>query len=473
MARTIHKSKIIKSKISLRFFWQLLTAFALVTVLVGGGMFLAGREALNRLEPFARDRASSAARPWADRLAGYYDQHSGWDGVDTLIAGYPCGSGWGPWGEDWQMDYIVATVDGTVVASSDEQWMGRVLHYPERATAVPILVDGQEVGLLRLYPFTHLDLDLRAALTSALHRFLLVGLAIGGGVLVVGLGLSRVMSRPVTNLTAATRAVAVGDLAVRVPDHYPGEIGELASAFNQMAEDLARADELRRNMTADVAHELRTPLSVIRGKLEGVLDGVYAATPEHLEPILAETELLTRLVEDLRLLAMAEAGQLSLEKQALDVGGLLRDAQVNFGPQAADHSVTLALDLPSHLPRVMADRRRVAQVLGNLLTNALHHTAQGGCVTLSAEPGEGAVKVTVADTGTGIPPEDLPYVFERFWRGKKSRSRVGGGSGLGLAIARQLVEMHDGTIGVESAPGKGSRFWFTLPVAQQSQIKHQ
>jgi two-component system OmpR family sensor kinase/two-component system sensor histidine kinase BaeS len=279
-----------------------------------------------------------------------------------------------------------------------------------------------------------------------------------------------VISRPVVKLTDATRAVAHGDLDVRVQGQYPGELGELAVSFNRMTEELARTDELRRNMTADVAHELRTPLSVIRGKLEGVLDGVYPATPAHLEPILEETKLLAHLVEDLRLLALAEAGQLVLEEQSVDVGDLLRDAQVNFGPQADDRGVTLALDLPSDLPQVTADRRRIAQVVGNLLTNALRHTPQGGCVTLSAvqsppldEGDKGWVTVTVSDTGVGIPAEDLPYIFERFWRGEKSRSRAGGGSGLGLAIAKHLVEMHGGSIVVESTPGAGSTFRFTLP----------
>jgi len=203
------------------------------------------------------------------------------------------------------------------------------------------------------------------------------------------------------------------------------------------------------------------------------LDGVYPATSEHIEPILEETRLLSHLVEDLRLLALAEAGQLALDRRAMDVGDLLRDAQVNFGPQAADRGVTLSLDVPPQLPSVMADWRRIAQVLGNLLTNALRHTPQGGCVTLSAavilplggEAGRGVVEVTVADTGMGVPPEDLPYIFERFWRGDRSRSRAGGGIGLGLAIARQLVEMHGGTIRVESAPGEGSQFRFTLPTA--------
>jgi two-component system OmpR family sensor kinase/two-component system sensor histidine kinase BaeS len=305
-----------------------------------------------------------------------------------------------------------------------------------------------------------------------LQRFLLIGLGIGVVALITGGALSRVISHPVVRLTEATRAVAAGDLSVRVPGRYPGELGELAASFNMMTEELARADNLRRNMTADVAHELRTPLSIVRGKLEGVLDDVYPATPEHLEPILEETKLLAHLVEDLRLLALAEAGQLSLEKQPLDVGDLLRDGQVNFGPQADDRGVTLALELPPELPLVEADRRRVAQVLGNLLTNALRHTPQGGCVTLSAIPypplpggDKGGVTISVSDTGAGVSADDLPYIFERFWRGEKSRSRAGGGSGLGLAIAKQLVEAHGGSIGVESVPGEGSVFRFTLPLA--------
>ncbi|MFQ6102226.1 MAG: sensor histidine kinase [Anaerolineae bacterium] len=450
-------------KFHLRFFWQLIIAFALVTILVGGGMFLAGRAALNRLEPLARDRYAVVIRLWTDRLAGYYDQWGSWEGVDTLIAAYPCGPSWEPWDEDWQMDYVLAAADGTIVSASDGEQVGQTLDRWELKRATPIVANDQPVGFLILPPFYPLRLGAPSIVSRALQGFLLAGLAIGVGSLIVGLVLSRGMSRPLVNLTAATRAVAAGDLDVRVPTRYPGEMGELAVAFNRMAEDLARADELRRNLTADVAHELRTPLSVIRGKLEGVLDGVYPATSKHLEPVLEEIRLLTRLVEDLRLLALAEAGQLALEKRLMDIGDLLRDAQVNFSPQADDRGVTLALDLPAQLPRVMADRRRIAQVLGNLLTNALRHTPQGGCVTLAAVAGERAVEVTIADTGAGIPPEDLPYIFERFWRRDKSRSRAGGGSGLGLAIAKQLVEAHGGTIRVESTPGGGSKFRFTLP----------
>jgi signal transduction histidine kinase len=463
-------------KPDLGLFWQLIIAFTLITALVGGGMFLAGRVALGRLDSFVRDEFTPA-RLWAERLAGYYGEQGNWEEVESLIADYPCGPGLGPWNEDWQVGYVLAAADGTVISTSDEVRSDPTLSRREMNLATPIVVNDRQVGFLFLSPFVHFGPGSLPVAGRALRSFLMAGVVIGAGSLIVGLILSRGMSRPLMDLTKATRSVAAGDLSARVPVRHQGEVRELTVAFNSMAEELARADELRRNLTADVAHELRTPLSVIRGKLEGVLDGVYPATPDHLEPILEETRLLTHLVEDLRLLALAEAGQLALEKRPMDVGDLLQDAQVNFGPQAADRGVTLALDVPPELPQVMADWRRIAQVLGNLVTNALRHTPQGGCVTLSAAVVEGSgygnprdggegrmVGVTVADTGVGIPPDDLSYIFERFWRGEKSRSRAGGGTGLGLAIAGQLVEMHGGTIGVESTPGKVSRFWFTLPV---------
>jgi len=476
------------SNLHLRLFWQLLIAFALVIILAGGGVLLAGRAALNKLGPFTHDRPPVTTRLWADRLASYYDQQGSWDGVASLIAEYPRGPGWGPWDQDWQMDYVLATVDGTIVAASESGRLGQTLSRPEQALATPIMVDDQQAGLLLLPPLVHFRSGPPVIARHALQVFLVTGLAIGGLTLVVGLVLSQGISRPLADLTAATRAIAAGDLSVRVPVRHHGEVRELATAFNAMTEELALADELRRNLTADVAHELRTPLSAIRGKLEGVLDGVYPCTSEHLSPILEEIKLLTRLVEDLHLLSLAEAGQLPLEKRATDVGALLRDAQVNFSPQAADRGVTLSLDLPPELPKVMADQRRIGQVLGNLLTNALRHTPSGGRVTLSAavpalspstllrinstEGSEGMLRVTVADTGAGIPPEDLPYIFERFWRGEKSRSRAGGGAGLGLAIAKHLVQAHGGEIGVLSPSveglraggvGEGTTFYFTLP----------
>jgi signal transduction histidine kinase len=466
MARRIQE-KIVGAFIGIRFrfFWQLIVAFIAVIALAGGGTFLTGRLVIHEMEAFVSDNPPAMMTPWIENLTNYYEQNGGWEDVDVLVANFPCGPGWEYSAEGWPTEYLVATPDGVIVAASDSDMVGRALHYGEKAMSFPIAVDGQLVGRLLLSPYGRFRDDFRFIVQGAMQRFVTIGAIIGAAALIAGLGFSRLISRPVVRLTEATRAVAAGDLEVRVHGPCPGELGELADSFNQMTEELARADQLRRNMTADVAHELRTPLSVIQGKIEGVLDGVYPATPEHLEPILEETKLLAHLVEDLRLLALAEAGQLSLNRQAVDVADLLRDGQVNFGPQADDRGIALALDLPSELPLVEADRRRVAQVVGNLLTNALRHTPQGGCVTLSASALEDAVEVAVSDTGAGISADDLPYIFERFWRGEKSRSRAGGGSGLGLAIAKQLVEAHGGAIGVESVPGQGSIFRFTLPLA--------
>ena len=458
-----------RRRFDVRFFWQLIIAFWLVTILVWGGMYLAGRYALNKLEATVHDRTASMSMAWSDRLADYYRSHGGWKGIDSLLAGFALEPGRDTWGQGWPITYALAAADGTVVSASDSSRVGEVIDSADRIAATAITVGDESVGLLIVSEFDPAGLRrLPSVGRAALRTFLVTALAIAAGSLIVGLVISRGMSRPIVELTEASRAVAGGDLSARVPVRYQGEIGELARAFNTMTEELARADQTRRNLTADVAHELRTPLSVIRGKLEGVLDGVYPATPEHLEPIVDETKLLAHLVEDLRLLTQAETGQLTLERRPTDIGDLLQDAYVNFSPQASDRGVTLSLDLPAHLPAAVGDWRRIAQVLSNLVTNALRHTPQGGCVALSATADEGRVTVSVADTGAGVSLEDLPYIFERFWRGEKSRSRSGGGTGLGLAIAKQLVEMQGGTIGVDTEAGKGSRFWFTLPAGQSA-----
>ena len=254
-----------------RFFWQLIVAFIAVILFVGGGIFWAGRSALREVETFARDNPPPMARPWGESLASYYEENGGWEGVDSLIVTLPGGEFEK---QGWYTDYILAASDGTIVASSAGEQIGRSLHYGEKRVSFSIEVNDQTVGYLLLSPYGRFRDDFGFIVGSTLQRFLLIGLAIGAVALITAGGLSRVISHPVVRLTEATRAVAGGDLGVRVPGRYPGELGELAASFNVMTEELARADNLRRNMTADVAHELRTPLSVIRGKVEGVLDGV-------------------------------------------------------------------------------------------------------------------------------------------------------------------------------------------------------
>lgn len=464
-------------RLNLRFFWQMALAFGLVTLLPLGAVYLVGRQALKQTQAIIGNSPLPGHTLWADRLGRYYQEHGSWDGVETMIAGYPLGPGWEPYDAAWQRAYILLSPTGQVIASDNPAQQGQDLGQVEQGLAMPIMINGQLVGRILLSDFRAIapppqdQANPLPRVGRIAERMLGSSLYVMIAAVVVGLVLSRGISRPVQEVTQAARAIAAGTLSARVSQAHVGEMGELATAFNAMADALAREDELRRNLTADVAHELRTPLSVIRGKLEGILDGVYPATPEQLGPVLEQTLLLTQLVEDLRLLAQAEAGQLPLELRPTDVGDLLRDACVNFTPQAEDCGITLTLELPADLPKVPADWRRIAQVLGNLISNALRHTPAGGVVTLSAAVQEQAqgVEVAVSDTGTGIAPEDLPYVFERFWRGDKSRTRTepGSGAGLGLAIARQFVTLHGGQISVESVPHQRTTFRFTLPLSRE------
>jgi two-component system OmpR family sensor kinase/two-component system sensor histidine kinase BaeS len=278
----------------------------------------------------------------------------------------------------------------------------------------------------------------------------------------------RHVANPLADVMAAADRVAAGDLSVRVPVpvHGAREFVRLAQSFNRMTEELQRADQQRRNLTADVAHELRTPLQIIQGNLEGVLDGVYTPSAEHVEATLEETRLLTRLVEDLRTLSLAEAGQLPLVMEAVDVAELLADVRTSFSGQAEAAGVDLQVEAAAGLGTVRGDIGRLRQVLGNLLGNALRYTPAGGAITLRATAGPAGVRIVIRDTGQGIPAEDLPYVFDRFWRGDRARSHAGGaGSGLGLAIARQLVQAHGGTIAAASEAGQGTTFTIDLPTA--------
>ncbi len=280
----------------------------------------------------------------------------------------------------------------------------------------------------------------------------------------------RRFATPVADVMAAADAVAAGDLSTRVREDRPGEFGRLAKSFNRMTTELEHAEQQRRNLTADVAHELRTPLHIIQGNLEGIQDGVYAPTPEQIQMILDETHLLTRLVDDLQTLSLVEAGQLPLHHSWFSATELLTGVAASFSGQAAAAEIEILvndLDSPQDL-QLFADADRLDQVLSNLVANALHHTPSGGRITLEARTVQGGTELRVQDTGSGIPPEDLPYIFDRFWRGDRARTRQTGiGSGLGLAIARQLVQAHGGTIRAESESGQGTTFIIELPTPSE------
>jgi signal transduction histidine kinase len=298
------------------------------------------------------------------------------------------------------------------------------------------------------------------------NRILVASAVVAGlsAVLLI-VGLSRRALAPVEALTAAARQMEAGDLSQRVEVASRDEIGDLARAFNSMADGLAQLEELRRQMVTDVAHELRTPLSNIRGYLEALQDGVVEPDKGVIDSIHEDAMLLNRMVDDLQELSLAEAGQLRLERKPVALADVVDRAVEAACPQATAEDLVLSVDVPADLPLVDVDPQRIGQVLRNLLCNAMTHTSPGGEIAITARTEGRWVAVCVRDTGTGIAEEDLPYVFDRFYRADRSRSRATGGAGLGLAIVKQLVEAHGGWIEVEGAVGKGTQFTFSLPVA--------
>lgn len=279
------------------------------------------------------------------------------------------------------------------------------------------------------------------------------------GLVFVGLALRRSFS-PLDHLLTAAERVSDGDYTVRVPERGPRAMRSLSKAFNKMAARLHQNDEQRRNLLADVTHELRTPLTVIQGNLEGMLDGVYPADETNLRAVLDETHLLSRLIDDLRTLALAESGALQLRKEPTDPMMLIRETVSAFQPQADAAGVTLTVT-GVDLPLVSLDPARMRQVLANLIANALRYSPAGGSILVSSESTPERIQINVKDSGPGIPTEDLPHVFERFYKSADS-----GGMGLGLAIARHIVTAHGGTIRAESAPGQGTTIRVELPLAQ-------
>jgi signal transduction histidine kinase len=264
---------------------------------------------------------------------------------------------------------------------------------------------------------------------------------------------------PLGDIVEAAGRIAEGDYSARVREHGPPSLRMVGGAFNSMAARLGLQDRQRRHLMADIAHELRTPLSVIQGRLEGLLDGVYPRDDARLNEVLEETRILARLVEDLRTLANAESGMLALQREPTDAAILIQDVVSSLSPEADRRRVSLRVDVPSDLPLLSIDPLRIREVLANLLSNALPHTPAGGVVSITARVVDQRLVVTVADTGSGIATEDLPRIFDRFYKGVQSR-----GSGLGLTIARNLVTAHGGEISAESRPGQGTTITFTLPL---------
>ena len=365
---------------------------------------------------------------------------------------------------------------GNIVAESNPPYISNSIEnadQPRDVEAFPLLSDGEIVGSLTASSDFQVDPAAQqlapvgpeaSRISRHVNRYLLwagIGAAALGTMLVWML--ARRTLAPVQRLGVTARQLGRGDLSQRAEITGPTEIRQLARSFNSMAADLEEAESRRRSLTADIAHELRTPTSNIQGYMEAIKDGLFQPTPETIDTIHEQSLLLSRLVEDLRLLAQVDSGELPLQRMQTDIGQLLQSGVEALRPRAEIKGVALNIDAAQSLPSLDLDPARIAQVIGNLLDNAITHTPEGGAVTVSAHAAAGTVAVEIADTGSGIPPEDLPRLFDRFYRADPSRSRATGGTGLGLTIAGRLVEAHGGSIEAESVVGQGSRFIIRLP----------
>ena len=481
---------------SLRFRLILAFTLALALALAGVGLFVgfAAEQETNRFQ-----RRSQEFR--ADRvhrlIARHYREHRDWAGLQ-------------PWLEQAANLYgrrlVVTDRSGRIIVDSHDKFAlegasaAKKRHWEAREKAEffgrsrPIVVDDHQVGVLALAPDNAAATEgegaggifpaaflpagpagpppnrepAAARLAAEVQRSLWwTGLAAAAaGILLVSL-MSRRILAPVQRLNAAARRLGQGDLSQRVPAAGPRELQDLSRTFNTMAENLQAAEQQRRSLVADVAHELRTPLSNLQGYLEAVQDGLLAADSTTISALRQQTAHLIALVEDLRLLAQAEAGVLQLHRTPTAIEELLGAAVDDFRPRAEGKDLRLTLEVAPDTPLLWLDQTRIRQIVGNLLENALLHTPQGGGIGVTAGPAEdGGIAVSVRDSGPGIPAADLPYIFDRFYRVDPSRARASGGVGLGLTIARQLARAHGGDLQGESPAGAGTIFTLTLPAIE-------
>lgn len=444
----------------------LLTFIMVVTVAIGTVAIFASRSTTSEFRRSVEvilDYPNFNLEAKINTINKYLAQHKGerqiWDEIQALFD---------TMGKTSRARFVMADLGGNVLADSTGELLGSKIDILRSKPFAVFLIEGKIVLTYLVPPQDSSVEAIESRFTSSVNRSLLLAIGVAGLVaLLLTLLLSRSLLRPIDALTSAARSMEKGDLSRRVSVHPSGELGELAKAFNAMADGLARMEQLRRNMVTDVAHELRTPLSNLRGYLEALMDGLIEPTPEIIASLHEEAMLLNRLVDDLQELALAEAGQLKLVVQQIQIEEIVQKAVNPMIPLAKEKGLRVEIDLPPDLPDVYVDAGRMVQVFRNLFTNAITNTQPGGEIRLSAKTLDSQVEISVQDTGRGIAPENLPYVFERFYRADKSRARLTGGAGLGLSIVKQLVEAQGGRVEIESHLGQGTKVCFTVKVSDQ------
>jgi len=405
-------------------------------------------------------------------LAQYYQANGNWNGVETVFRSElrpttPERDGEGPF-EMQRSLFTLADSKGATIFGGNPEAPGEVVPESELKKGASIVIDDQVVGWLLFNPAldhwrpgTPEERFLSGVNSAILFSALVATIT----ALVIGGLLTFTLTRSLRELTAATKELAKGKLGNQVKVRSRDEMGDLARSFNQMSAELAHSNQLRKQMTADIAHDLRTPLSVILGYTESFSDGKLEATPETFTVMHREAQHLNRLIDDLKTLSSADAGELPLLYQEIAPDTLLRRATESYRVRGEQKHITLRVSSEKGLSQIRVDVERMAQVMGNLMSNALRYTPPGGEITLSADEVEGEILLCVTDTGAGISPEDLPYIFERSYRGDAVRQQNEGETGLGLAIAKSLVEAQGGRISVESALGRGTSFRIYLPAS--------
>ncbi|MAS33132.1 MAG: histidine kinase [Anaerolineaceae bacterium] len=441
---------------SLTFKWVVTLLLSSLTGVILVGLF-AYRTTVNEFDRLRMEQIKTA---FVSELASVYEVRGSWAGLDSLVP-----DNRRPADEERQL-FTLADADGVIVLSVGPFKVGDRLSPRQLEEGDPVIVDGEQVGtaLLALPPP---GLNPREQLyVDRTNQALVIG-ALGAGVvaLLIGIILSQQFLRPLSELRTAIAAMRQGDLNQQVQVRSRDELGELAQTFNDMSAQIHRANQLRKQMTADIAHDLRTPLMVMSGYLEALRDGILQPTPERFEAMHQEAVILKRLIEDLKTLSLADAGELRLIYQSLSPRDLLEQVKQSFDTLAAESDVRVEIDAPADLPPMRADRERMVQVLTNLVSNALRYTPAGGKIVLRARQNGGNMQLVVEDTGSGIPPDKLPNIFERFYRVEESRHQSEGESGLGLAIAKSIVEAHKGLISADSQVGVGTSMIITLQTA--------
>ncbi|MCW1969669.1 MAG: HAMP domain-containing histidine kinase [Anaerolineae bacterium] len=452
---------------------KLMLAFMLVG-LIGAVVAAAFSQVATRTE-FNRARLLDAQDRFANRVLEYYEVFGSFEGVnDWLLANPPDDRP--PLGVFQPQPapgsrppplFLLLDLDYRAMTRAPEVRTGQIYPERERLNIRPVMFEGKKVGYIKYLGGEAGLTDREAQLLSRIYQ----GLALAGVVatlvaLVVGAVLARNLTRPARALTHAIHAMRDGQLQQDVKVQSRDELGELTRAFNQMSAQIAHEQHLRKQMTADIAHELRTPLTVISGYLEAMSNGTLPVTPTRLQTVFTQATHLQHLVEDLRTLSLADAGELRLNRQAITPEALLRHTAQFYEAQAAQGQVRLTVTVAPDLPTLYGDRDRLLQVLGNLVSNALRHTPPAGTIALSAALANKHVQLTVQDSGEGIPPDVLPHIFDRFYRGDSARNTAynTASTGLGLAIVKSLVQAHNGDIIATSVLGQGTTFCIHLPI---------